>query len=135
MSLFLKLIDVLPVHHWLLLYNWYSKLNGIVKWNGTRGDSFNITRGTRQGSIISPYLFNIFINQLLYDLQSSDAGARIGDMLFNSVAYADDVTLFSTNMKGLQNLIDICVAYSRRWRFKFGIAKSICMVTGAYPLS
>ena len=134
-SLFLKLIDVLPVNHWLLLYNWYSKLNGIVKWNGTRGDSFNITRGTRQGSIISPYLFNIFINQLLYDLQSSDAGARIGDMLFNSVAYADDITLFSTNIKGLQNLIDICVAYSRRWRFKFGIAKSKCMVTGAYPLS
>ena len=110
-------------------------MNGIVTWNGTRGDSFNITRGTRQGSIISPYLFNIFINQLLYDLQSSDAGARIGDMLFNSVAYADDITLFSTNIKGLQSLIDICVAYSRRWRFKFGIAKSKCMVTGAYPFS
>ena len=62
-SLFLKRIDVLPVNHWLLLYNWYSKLNGIVKWNGTRGDSLNITRGTRQESIISPYLFNICINQ------------------------------------------------------------------------
>ena len=31
MSLFLKLIHVLPVHEWLLLYNWYDKLNAVVK--------------------------------------------------------------------------------------------------------
>ena len=29
-SLFLKLIHVLPVHEWLLLYNWYNKLNAVV---------------------------------------------------------------------------------------------------------
>ena len=89
--------------------------------------TFNNIGGATTGSI-DGYVFTT-------DLQGSDSGARIDDMLFNSVAYADDITLFSTNIKGLQNLIDICVPYSRRWRFKFGIAKSKCMVTGAYPLS
>ena len=66
-SLFLKLIDVLPTYQWLLLYSWYRKLNAVVKWNGCYSKMFDITRGTRQGSKLSPYLFNIFINQLLLD--------------------------------------------------------------------
>ena len=63
-SLFLKLIHVLHAHEWLLLYNWYNKLNAVVRWNGSYSKSFCVTRGTRQGSVFSPYLFNIFINKL-----------------------------------------------------------------------
>ena len=97
-SLFLKLIHVLPVHERLLLYNWYNKLNAVVKWNGSYSKSFCVTRDTRQGSVLSPCLFNLFINQLLLDLNNCDAGVRIGDTLYNSMAYADDITLFSTNV-------------------------------------
>ena len=133
-SLFLKLIHVLPVHDWLLLYNWYDKLNAVVKWNGSYSKPFDVTRGTRQGSVLSTYLFNIFINQLLLDLNNCDAGVRIGDTLYNSMAYADDITLFSTNVQDLQNLIDVCDAYSKRWKFKFGVEKSKCMIVGKCPL-
>ena len=108
MSLFLKLIHVLPVHERLLLYTWYTNLNAVVKWNGSYSKPFGVTRGTRQGSVLSPYLFKICINQLLLDLNNCDAGVRIGDTLYNSMAYADDITLFSTNVQDLQNLIDVC---------------------------
>ena len=66
MSLFLKLIHVLTIHEWLLLYNWYNKLNAVVKWNGSYSKlcGLTLTRGTHQGNVFSPYLFNIFINQL-----------------------------------------------------------------------
>ena len=73
---------------------------------------FDITRGTRQGSKHSPYLFNIFINQLLLDLNDCDVGVQIGDVLYNSMAYADDITVFSTNAKYLKRLIDMCTMYS-----------------------
>ena len=82
MSLFIKLIHVLPIHEWLLLYNWYNKLTVVVKWNGSYSKSFCVTRGTRQGSVLSPYLFNIFINHLLLDLYNYDAGVRIGDTMY-----------------------------------------------------
>ena len=52
--------------------------------------------------------FNI-INQLLLDLNNCDAGVIIGDTLYNSVAYADEITLFSTNAQDLQNVIDVCI--------------------------
>ena len=134
-SLFLKLIDVLPTYQWLLLYIWYRKLNAVVKWNGCYSKMFDITRGTRQGSKLSPYLFNIFINQLLLDLNDCDVGVRSGDVLYNSMAYADDITVFSTNAKDLQRLIDMCTMYSDRWRFKYGIDKSKCMIIGKSPFT
>ena len=96
---------------------------------------FDITRGTRQGSKLSPYLLNIFINQLLLDLNDCDVGVRIGDVLYNSMAYADDITVFSTNAKDLQRLIDMCTMYSDRWRFKYGINKSKCMIIGKSPFT
>ena len=95
-------------------YTCCSQMNAVVKWNGSCSNLFCVTRGTRQGSVLSPYLFNIFINQLLLDLNNCDAGVRIGDTLYNYMAYADDITLFSTNVQDLQNLIDVCVAYSKR---------------------
>ena len=75
-----------------------------MKWNGCYSKRFDITRGTRQGSKLSPYLFNIFINQLLLDLNDCDVGVMIGDVLYNSMAYADDITVFSTNAKDLQQM-------------------------------
>ena len=116
------------------LYNWYNKLNAVVKWNGSYSKSFCVTHGERQGSVLSPYLFNIYINQPLLDLNKCNAGVRIGDTLYNSMAYADDIPLFSTNVQDVRNLIGVCVAYSKRWRFKFGVEKLKCMIIGKYSL-
>ena len=66
----------------------------MVKWNGKYSKLFYVTRGTRQGSVLSPYLFNVFINQLLVTLQNVDTGIVIGDSIYNSFAYADDVILW-----------------------------------------
>ncbi len=80
-SLFVKLIDVIPSHEWLFLYVWYSQLNTLVKWNGNYSLLFNVSHGTRQGSVLSPYLFNVFINQLLITVQNINSGVLIGDIV------------------------------------------------------
>ena len=58
-SLFLKLIDVLPTYQWLLLYNWYRKLNAVVKWNGCYSNMFGITR---EANFLHIYLIYLLIN-------------------------------------------------------------------------
>ena len=73
------------------------------------------------------YLFNIFINQLLLDLINCAAGVTIIDMLYNYMAYSDNITLFSTHFQ-------VCVAYSKMWKFKSGVKKSKCMIVGKCPL-
>ena len=113
------------------MYRWYSRLKASVGMNGSYSNMFNITRGARQGSVLSPRFFCIFLNSLLVDLECSNAGVRIGPDSYHSFAYADDINLFSATVGGLQSLIDICLAYSKKWRFNFGIAKSKCMISGA----
>ena len=125
-------MDILPIAHWRLLYRWYSNLRASVRWNSVTGTPFHVSRGTRQGSLLSPMLFNIFIDQLLRTLRSTNAGVRLGHHHSNSFAYADDISLFSATVPGLQQLIDLCEDFARKWRFTFSRSKSKCTVIGKY---
>jgi hypothetical protein len=105
-------------------------LKSIVRWNSVSSQSFYITQGVRQGSILSPHLFNIFIDGMLQNISNCDKGVNIGDTNYNCFAYADDVNLFAATVPGLQHLINICHDYAHTWNFNFGIKKSKCMTIG-----
>ena len=132
-GLMFKLWPILPLHHWLFLYRWYRCTNAAIRWNGAVSSSFSVSRGMRQGSVLSPVLFNIFLDELLQQLQKMPQGIRVFDMALNSCAYADDITLFAATVPGLQCLIDKCVSYSNKFRFRFGFKKSKCMILGKNP--
>ena len=129
-GLFYKLWGILHPTDWLLLYTWYRNLYAVVKWRRIYSKSFHMTRGTRQGSILSPKFFNVFINDLLIQLGGSNYGIRLGRHKINHFAYADDITLISSTAPGLQALIDICYGYAQNWSFTYGLNKSKCLVTG-----
>ncbi len=68
----------------------------------------------------------IFLNDLLIQLKESQFGVNIGNKTYNSFSYADDFSLFSVSVTGLQHLKDTCFRYSVRWRFKFNTSKTNC---------
>ena len=76
------------------------------------------------------FFFNFFIDELLILLHNTDAGVRIGQDIYNCFAYADDVTLFSATIPGLQQLINVCSSYASKWRFVFGIEKTRILCLG-----
>ena len=129
-ALFFKLMHKIPACYWVLLFRWYSNLQAYVKWNGSYSDRICVSKGVRQGSVLSPCLFNIFINDMLKELTMAKSGTCIGNIDLNNFAYADDITVFSATVAGLQHLINICVNYANTWRFTFNIKKSKCVILG-----
>ena len=93
-----------------ILINWYHDLQCRVKWDGFLGDWFCISAGVRQGRVLSPDLYNIYVG-LISILRSSGAGCFVRSIFAAALFYADDMCILSPSQKGLQRLLDICSSY------------------------
>ena len=128
-----KLMHVIPDVQWLFLYNWYANSFAHVRWEKELSNQFHITKGMKQGGILSPRLFNIFLNDLIIILKSINSGVRIHDFHLNVLAYADDLNLVSTTATGLQQLINKCHEYAQTWRMRFNPLKTNIICIGKQP--
>ena len=68
--------------------------------------SFGIQNGTRQGSVLSPFLFTRYIREVLSGIINSNIGCNIGGYMVNILAYADDLVLLAPSWRALQQLLD-----------------------------
>ena len=66
---------------------------------------FPVLQGVRQGGVLSPWLFLCYNNDIPDVLQSANYGLSVQDINCSSVLIADDVTLISLRIKGLQSLL------------------------------
>jgi len=130
-ALLKKMLDKnVPVSFVLLLKNWYSRLCCSVKWNNSMGQWFPILSGVRQGGVLSPYLYAIYVDDLINELRGSGLGIHIGSVFVGSIFYADDIVLLSPSCHGLQGLLGICDQYANIWDIKFNPAKSQIITFG-----
>ena len=72
------------------------------------------SNGRRQGSILSPTLFSVYIDSLSIELYASSVGCTLNTKCFNHLIYADDTVLVAPSPKALQNLINICVNFAEK---------------------
>ena len=130
-KLFTKLlqrpIPVLIVH---ILFHLYFNVNLRVLWNGAYSANFCSLNGVKQGGILSPYLFSIFINDLLLALELNNEGCRDGHEFFGCIAYADDILLLASSITALRRMLDICSAYANSNNILFNPNKSHCLHFG-----
>ena len=91
-------------------------------------DYFSISNGVRQGGILSPKLFSVYVDDLSDKLVESKVGCSIDNLCMNHVMYADDICLMAPSPAALQELINICYDFSVRNDLSFNSSKSYCMV-------
>ena len=115
-GLFIKLMKrKVPKIFLDILITWHSGLRCRVKWDGCFSDWFSITAGVRQGGVLSPNLYSIYVDDLIYILKSAGIGCYIRSYFAAALFYADDVALLAPSLKGLQRLLNICQTYCEKW--------------------
>ena len=113
-----------------LIFNYYNSLKAKIKIEGKLTDPFVIKRGVKQGGVLSPFLFNFFINDLIELCYNSGLGAHIGNILMNIIGFCDDITLLSPCFKEMQLLLNICENYGFKWSIDFNTSKCLFIVFG-----
>ena len=90
----------------------YMNQSCYIRWNSVESESFTVRNGVRQGAILSPSLFCVYLDVLLSRLRDAGIGCHIGGEFLGGFGYADDVTLLSPTRQGLQSMLTICEEFS-----------------------
>lgn len=133
--LFTKAEEVLQPAHWCLMYTWYRNMSVKIRWNAKNSSPIAVRRGTRQGGLTSPLLFNLFYRDLINQLRTERCGIIINDSTYNVFCYADDLLLSSTTPSGLQRLINVASNYIVQHGLRFNPQKTTCMIYGDNPFT
>ena len=111
-----------------VLMDQYKRSKVCTAWKGFYSEYFSVSNGIKQGSIASPILFCIYLDELLSRLEKKGIGCWIGSVFYGALAYADDLTILCPSAKGLEEMLEICEQFSLEFDVKFNASKSVCSV-------
>lgn len=128
-KLFRLLVDRgLPACITRLLINLYTVNQVRVLWAGITSDLFTAINGVKQGGVISPVLFCVYIDDLLVRLSLSGVGCFIGLDFVGALAYADDIVLLAPTPSAMRQMLRICDEYAAAYDIIFNAEKSKFLV-------
>ena len=115
------------LHIMKLLVFWYCHQTFCVRWGTIYSENFNVTNGVRQGGILSPMFFNVYMDDLSNDLCNSGIGCHMNGTCVNHLMYADDTCLIAPSPSALSKLLSICAEFATNNLVKFNELKTKCM--------
>ena len=135
-GIFLKLIQKgVPLCYINFLIYWYSNMRNRCRWNNALSDEFPVPSGMKQGGILSPRLFIVYIDELLTRLRKSGVGCYFIDMFIGALLFADDLCLIAPTRGAMQILLGICQEFCTEFGLTFNPKKSKAMFFGKGQLS
>ena len=90
---------------WSVVNKLYTGLVSKVKWKGNTSNSFQIHQWGRQEGILSPFLYKIYVNNLLEDLKTHNLGFKIRTTYVGCSTCADDISFMRSCQQELQCML------------------------------
>ena len=110
---------------WQIVDSMYLDSQEVIRWEGNFSRPYIVQQGVKQGGILSPSLYKIYINNLLNSLQECNLGSVIGSIYIGSPTCADDVLLLSNNKHELQAMLDTANKYSQTHSYQIHPQKTV----------
>ena len=107
-----------------LLMKIYEEQNMRIRWNSTVTDYFTISNGVKQGGILSPILFSLYLDQLISRLRHIGMGCHMNGLFTRVFIYADGITLLAPSRAILALKLEQCDNFSRTRGIVFNVLKT-----------
>lgn len=116
-----------------LLTESYEKGEAVVRAGSAFSDKYRLARGTKQGDVPSPIVFNVFINGLIAKVKATGVGVDVPGImgLMALLLFADDALGLARTVEELRIIIGAFQAWVKEWGMEFGIPKCGVMMLNA----
>ena len=106
----------------------YDGMTSCVQYMGYRSPWFPVLQGTRQGGVISPFLYLLFIDGLIKQLDRTTSNFNICGYRSPCPTVADDMVLVALSKAKLDDMLTQCYFYSCKWRYEYNASKCSVVV-------
>ena len=125
LKLFSKLLEKnLPPTIIRLLFSWYRDQKSSVLWNKTLSENLSVSNGVRQGGVLSPILFIVYIDELLTRLESHAVGCYWSHYFVGALGYADNIVLLAPSASALRMMLNTCCQFAINYNLIFNPGKT-----------
>lgn len=114
---------MIPRELLFLLENWLSGCYSCVKWHSAWSEFFRLDFGVRQGSVLSPLLFALYVDDIA-NISKHVPGIFV-------FLYADDILILSPTVSKLQELLNVIECELQALDLTINSKKSYCLRIGS----
>jgi len=119
-----------PRYFIMTLLSWFQCCVSAVRWGGSLSSVFSVLAGVRQGGLLSPLLFSIYMDVLINRLRLAGLGCKMFQRFYGCLLYADDIILLSHSLNAMRSMLKICEQFALDLDVKFNATKSVVMRIG-----
>ena len=119
-----------PKYFIRIMLKWFQYSIASVRWGGALSAVFDVLAGVRQGGLLSPLLFSVYMDVLINRLRRFGFGCYLANCYFGCLVYADDIILLSHSVNAMRIMLNVCEQFALDFDMKFNTQKSVVMRIG-----
>ena len=126
-----KAFDTVPLCFLNVMVYWYLNMRARCIWRGVLGDFFRVITGTKQGGVLSPRIFALYLDGLVSRLRTTGIGCHIFGLFLACLLYADDMCLLAPSRGAMQKMLQVCEEFCHEFNLTFNVKKSKSLIFGS----